>query len=262
MKSKSRIIFITLALLILFAGIVMYARSGSVADNQQRSTTPKSATVADVAPSWVDSVPHKGFVYVKKLIPDMIEDLRYLTNNNFMDCPADGYEANRVILTEQAAKALSGAADEFRKMGYVIQMFDAYRPQAAVDHFVRWAQTDDQRNKADYYPTIAKQNLFPRYIARKSGHSRGSTVDMTIADKATGQEVDMGCHFDFFGEPSWPSFVGTWHGITITEEHHAMRMLLREVMMRHGFKPYDNEWWHFTLKNEPYPKSFFEFPVK
>ena len=270
MKTKSSIIFIILAGLLLCAGIVMYARNGSVTSGQQTTTTDSTtvdtatatAAAADVAPAWVDSVPHKGFVYVKKLIPDLIEDLRYLTSNNFMGSPADGYQANRVILTQEAATALKGAADEFRKMGYVIQMFDAYRPQAAVNHFVRWAQTDDQRNKADYYPTIAKQNLFPKYIARKSGHSRGSTVDMTIADKETGQEVDMGCHFDFFGEPSWPAFVGTWHGITITEEHHAMRMLLREVMMRHGFKPYDNEWWHFTLKNEPYPKTFFEFPVK
>ena len=133
--------------------------------------------------------PHKGFVYVKSLIPDLIEDLRYFTTNNFMGVRADGYEANHAILSKEAATALSKAADELREKGYVVKIFDAYRPQRAVDHFVRWSKTDDQRNKKDYYPDLAKKSLFPQYIATKSGHTKGSTIDMTICYKDTQKEV-------------------------------------------------------------------------
>ena len=208
-----------------------------------------------------ESIPHTGFVYVKDLIPDLIEDLRYNTTNNFMGEPANGYKSNKVILTKKAALALKNAADEFRKMGYVIKVYDAYRPQSAVDHFVRWSKTSDQRNKADYYPTLNKSSLFPRYIARKSGHSKGSTIDMTICYKDTGKEVDMGSHFDFFGTPSHTMFLGKYNGGEVTKEHQKNRLLLRTVMVKYGFKPYDNEWWHFTLKNEPYPQTWFTFPV-
>ena len=206
--------------------------------------------------------PHKGFVYVKNIIPDLIEDLRYFTTNNFMGMKVDGYEANYAILTKEAATALSKAADELREKGYVIKIYDAYRPQRAVDNFVRWAKTDDQRNKQDYYPDFAKESLFPTYIARKSGHTKGSTIDMTICYKDTKEEVDMGGHFDYFGPPSHPSFIGKYSGGEVTQEHKKNRMMLRDVMVRHGFKPYDSEWWHFTLKNEPYPNTYFEFPVK
>lgn len=207
-------------------------------------------------------VPHEGFVYVKNIIPDLIEDLRYFTDNNFMGEKADGYEANYAILSKEAATALSKAADELREKGYVVKIYDAYRPQKAVDHFVRWSKTSDQRNKNDYYPDLAKTSLFPTYIARKSGHSKGSTVDMTICYKDTKEEVDMGSHFDYFGPPSHPSFIGKYPGGEVTQQHKQNRMMLREVMVRHGFKPYDNEWWHFTLRNEPYPTTYFIFPVK
>ena len=206
--------------------------------------------------------PHKGFVYVKNIIPDLIEDLRYFTTNNFMGEKVDGYEANYAILSKEAATALSKAADELREKGYVIKIYDAYRPQKAVDHFVRWSKTDDQLNKKDYYPDLAKSSLFPTYIARKSGHSKGSTIDMTICYKDTKKEVDMGSHFDYFGQPSHPSFTGKYPGGEVTQQHKQNRMMLRDVMVRHGFKPYDNEWWHFTLKNEPYPTTYFEFLVK
>ena len=175
---------------------------------------------------------------------------------------ADGYEANYAILSKEAATALSKAADELREKGYVVKIYDAYRPQKAVDHFVRWSKTSDQRNKKDYYPDLAKTSLFPTYIARKSGHSKGSTIDMTICYKDTKEEVDMGSHFDYFGQPSHPSFIGKYPGGEVTQQHKQNRMMLREVMVRHGFKPYDNEWWHFTLKNEPYPTTHFIFPVK
>ncbi len=206
--------------------------------------------------------PHKGFVYVKNIIPDLIEDLRYFTTNNFMGEKVDGYEANLVILSKEAATALSKAADELREKGYVIKIYDAYRPQKAVDHFVRWSKTDDQRNKKDYYPDLAKKSLFPQYIATKSGHTKGSTIDMTICYKDTQKEVDMGGHFDYFGPPSHPTFTGKYPGGEVTPQHKKNRLMLRELMIRHGFKPYNSEWWHFTLKNEPYPTTFFDFPVK
>ncbi len=209
-----------------------------------------------------ETIPHTGFVYVKNYIPDLIEDLRYFTTNNFMGEQATGYKANRVILSKKAALALKNAADELRTMGYVIKVYDAYRPQSAVDHFVRWSKTSDQRNKADYYPTLSKTSLFPRYIAKKSGHSKGSTIDMTICYKDTGEEVDMGSHFDFFGEASHTMFLGKYSGGEVTKEHQKNRLLLRKTMVKHGFKPYDNEWWHFTLKNEPYPQTWFTFPVE
>ena len=206
--------------------------------------------------------PHEGFVYVKSVIPDLIEDLRYFTTNNFMGERADGYEANHAILSKEAATALSKAADELREKGYVVKIFDAYRPQRAVDHFVRWSKTDDQRNKKDYYPDLAKKSLFPQYIATKSGHTKGSTIDMTICYKDTQKEVDMGGHFDYFGPPSHPTFTGKYPGGEVTPQHKKNRLMLRELMIRHGFKPYNREWWHFTLKNEPYPTTFFDFPVK
>ena len=207
-------------------------------------------------------IPHEGFVYVKDYIPDIIEDLRYNTTNNFMGERADGYEANRAILTVEAAKALKGAAEELRRKGYVIKIYDAYRPQQAVDHFVRWSQSSDERMKAEYYPTLTKKSLFGGYIARKSGHSRGSTIDMTICHLATGQEVDMGGHFAFFGTASHPSFVGKYPLGTVTAENKKMRLMLQHVMRKHGFNSIKNEWWHFTLRNEPYPRKFFNFPVK
>ena len=205
--------------------------------------------------------PHQGFVLVRDYVPDVIEDLRYFTNNNFMGERADGYHANVAIISEQAAIQLREVADELRDMGYVIKIFDAYRPQSAVDHFVRWSKTSDQRNKADYYPELAKSSLFPTYIAKKSGHSKGSTVDLTICYKDTGKEVDMGGHFDYFGPASHTMFLGNYNGGKVTREHQGNRLLLRRVMIKHGFKPYDNEWWHFTLNNQPYPDTFFNFPV-
>jgi len=164
-------------------------------------------------------------------------------------------------VTKQTAVKLKDAADEFRRMGYVIKIFDAYRPQRAVDHFVRWAQGPDEKNKAEYYPTIAKKNLFPRYIAKKSGHSKGSTIDMTICYKDSKKEVDMGSHFDYFGPPSHTSFMGAYPGGNVNKTHNKNRLMLKRVMEKHGFTNYSNEWWHFTLNNQPYPNTYFNFSV-
>lgn len=204
----------------------------------------------------------QGFVYVKDVIPDVIEELRYNTTNNFMGERADGYQANRAILTVEAAQALKGAASELRDKGYVIKIYDAYRPQSAVSHFVQWSKTADERNKADYYPTMSKRSLFGRYISRKSGHSRGSTIDMTICYANSGAEVDMGGHFDFFGQASHTAFVGSYPLGQVTTSHRNMRLMLKDVMTRHGFKAISNEWWHFTLKREPHPTTYYNFPVK
>lgn len=223
--------------------------------------TQPTDTVPDEIVS-VDFEPHPGFVLVRKYIPDVLEDIRYFTTNNFMGEKVNGYEANAAILSKQAAEKLKEAADELREMGYVIKIYDAYRPQQAVDHFVRWAQGPDQKKKKEYYPTIPKSNLFPRYIAKKSGHSKGSTVDMTICHANTGEEVDMGSHFDYFGPASHTAFMGNYPGGTVNKTHNQNRMLLKRVMEKHGFSNYVNEWWHYTLKNQPYPNSYFNFPIK
>lgn len=205
--------------------------------------------------------PHPGFVLVRDYVPDVIEDIRYFSTNNFMGVKVNGYDANAAIVTKQTAVKLKDAADEFRRMGYVIKIFDAYRPQRAVDHFVRWAQGPDEKNKAEYYPTIAKKNLFPRYIAKKSGHSKGSTIDMTICYKDSKKEVDMGSHFDYFGPPSHTSFMGAYPGGNVNKTHNKNRLMLKRVMEKHGFTNYSNEWWHFTLNNQPYPNTYFIFSV-
>ena len=161
------------------------------------------------------------------------------------------------MLTKEAAAALKEASDELMSMGYRLKIFDAYRPQKAVTHFMNWAlDAEDTRMKDYFYPELEKDVLFPQgYIAEHSGHSRGSTVDLTLFDMKTEREVDMGGTFDYFGELSHPDYTD------ITEEQYAMRMLLREVMMKHGFRPLPEEWWHFTLDNEPYPDTYFTFPI-
>ena len=138
-----------------------------------------------------------------------------------------------------------------------LKVFDAYRPAGAVKHFVLWGIEDtDIRMKPYFYPDLVKQELFMKgYIAAKSSHSRGSTVDLTLLDMKTGKEVDMGSPFDYFSEVSHPDYRG------ITGEQYNNRMLLRNAMIRNGFEPIDCEWWHFTLKNEPFPDTYFEFPV-
>lgn len=257
-----RLLALTIPLLLMSACRAQ-TDSKQPAETVARDTVQATALPAESdSLACKDSIPHEGFVYVKDLIPDLVEDLRYATDNNFMGERADGYEANRAIMTRQAAQALKEAADELREMGYLVKVYDAYRPQQAVDHFVRWSKTKDQRNKATYYPTLDKASLFGRYIARRSGHSKGSTIDMTICYKESGEEVDMGSHFDFFGPPSHTMFLGKYSGGNVTKKHQENRLMLQNVMTKHGFKPYTNEWWHFTLKDEPFPQTWFGFPIK
>ena len=199
-----------------------------------------------------------GFVYLNDVAPEIRVELRYNSNNNFMGRRINGYESNSCIISQQAAEALDKAQDELTPQGLYLKIFDAYRPQMAVDHFVKWAEDlTDTLNKAAYYPNIPKSELFQRgYIASRSGHTRGSTVDLTIVYSGYEAELDMGTPWDFFSEKSWPDH----EGISPAQREH--REILRNAMVRNGFRPYDKEWWHFTLENEPYPDTYFNFPVK
>ena len=197
------------------------------------------------------------FISVAELIPDVILDIRYYSTYNFIGERADGYEQPVALLTREAAIALGAVSDELLDKGYRLKIFDAYRPQKAMDHFMRWAKDGkDTRMKEYFYPELEKSDIIPKgYVFERSGHSRGSTVDLTLFDMKSGKEVDMGGTFDYFGELSHPDYVG------ITGEQSSNRMILRDAMTKHGFAPYSAEWWHFTLQNEPFPDTYFTFPV-
>ena len=204
-----------------------------------------------------DALP-EGFVHVRDLIPDVVEQMRYAGEDNFVGTAVDGYLAPRAVLTREAAEALQKAADLARAKGYRLLIFDAYRPQRAVDHFLRWAaDPDDTKTQDHYYPDIKdKRDILKNgYVAARSGHSRGSTVDLTLADE-NGVPIPMGTDFDWFGPRAGHGAKG------LTKEETANRRLLRSIMEKAGFKAYKAEWWHYTLKNEPYPGTYFDFPVQ
>jgi D-alanyl-D-alanine dipeptidase len=200
----------------------------------------------------------EGFVYVNDVIPDLKVELRYFSSNNFVGKPINGYETNRLILSEAAAHALKLVQQELEQQGMCLLVFDGYRPQRAVNHFMQWAQDlNDTINKHSFYPEVNKKDLFKEeYIATRSGHSKGSTVDLTIFSDATNAPLDMGTDYDFFGRESWIHHEG------LTEIQKKNRQILQTVMLKHGFNNYTKEWWHFTLKNEPFPNTYFDFPVK
>ena len=243
--------------------------------------------------SGIDS---SQFVTIADVVPDVILEIRYYGTYNFVGSRIDGYEEPTALLTKQAADSLKKVSDDVMKQGYRLKIYDAYRPQKAVDHFVRWAQDlEDTKMKQYFYPDLDKSVLFPQeYICLKSGHTRGSTLDLTLFDMATEKELDMGGTFDWFGPESHPDFCGNpetgeytgglgdssfrrlGKSLTspndqttntpisqrvITAEQFAHRMILRRAMLAHGFKPFDTEWWHFTLKDEPFPNTYFTFPV-
>lgn len=199
-----------------------------------------------------------GFVSIGEAIPDVLLDIRYYSTYNFVGARVDGYEQPVALLTREAADALKRVSDDMRAQGLRLVIYDAYRPQRAVDHFVRWAEdVADVSMKPVFYPGVDKADLFDRgFIAKRSGHSRGSTVDLTLLDERSGKLIDMGGPFDFFGELSHPDYAG------VTDAQHANRMLLQSAMVKHGFRPLSTEWWHFTLKDEPFPTTYFDFPVR
>lgn len=205
-----------------------------------------------------NTYPPEGFVYLQEVIPDMELEVRYYDNNNFMGRPVNGYTKPVIIISRAAATSLNLVAADLRKEGYRLKVFDAYRPQRAVNNFVEWAKDpSDTLTKAEFYPLISKDRLFDLgYIASRSGHTRGSTIDLSLVQADTGKELDMGSSYDFFGDISH-------HGTgKISKQQEINRNILRDAMLRHGFKLYSAEWWHYSLPNEPFPDTYFDFPIK
>ena len=200
----------------------------------------------------------EDFGYIINEIPDIRLEIRYATKENFMDRVVNGYSSPKVVLTKKALSALKKAQTEFMQLGYGIKVFDAYRPQRAVDEFMQWIKEEkDTIMKYKYYPQLDKKNLVPQgYIAEKSGHSRGSTLDLSLVyldGEKKGEEVDMGGEWDYFGKRS------NYDYPEISSKQKENRALLQKIMIKHGFLPYAEEWWHFTLAKEPFPNQYFDF---
>ena len=217
------------------------------------------------------------FVNLTDVVPDAILEIRYFGTYNFVGERIDGYLEPTALLTREAADSLKAVSDDVKAQGYRLKIYDAYRPQMGVDHFMRWAaNVPDTLMKPYFYPDLDKSVLFDQeYICAKSGHTRGSTLDLTLFDMQTEKELDMGGTFDWFGPESHPDFCGNPEtmeytgdnskspvGRTITTEQFHNRMILRQAMLRHGFKAMPTEWWHFTLNDEPFPDTYFTFPVR
>jgi D-alanyl-D-alanine dipeptidase len=198
-----------------------------------------------------------AFVDAASIVPGLIADMRYAGPHNFVGRPIDGYEAPRCLLTKAAADALAQVARDLAPRGFVLKAFDCYRPTRAVANFERWARDlTDTAAKAEFYPDVDKRTLFrDGYISSRSGHSRGSTIDLTLA-RADGHELDMGTPFDFFSPRSWAA------AANISGDAQANRAMFAATMRRRGFRPYGKEWWHFTLSHEPFPDTYFDFPVR
>lgn len=198
-----------------------------------------------------------GFVDARVMIPALVVEMRYAGRENFVGRPIDGYNAPVCLLTQQAASALAQVQQQLAASGLGLKVFDCYRPARAVADFAQWARDpQDQARKADYYPNVDKSRLFELgYIAERSGHSRGSTLDVTLVDLKTKTEIDMGSSYDLFDTRSWPT------DQTVSPAQRENRMKLQSVMTAHGFRPLAEEWWHFTLNAEPHPDTYFDFPV-
>mgnify|MGYP003309374137 FL=1 len=201
------------------------------------------------------------FYEVNSFLSDEVQpiqtDVRYFSADNFVGEVITGYNAEKILMSLEAALALAAIQIELGERGLGLKVFDAYRPQQAVDDFARWAEDiNDTSTKAEYYPNIAKQDLFSLgYIAAQSGHSRGSTVDLTLVELITGDELDMGAPWDLFDPISWPT------SLEVSLPQKTNRETLREIMLRYGFNPLREEWWHFTLDDEPFPDTYFDFPI-
>ena len=223
-----------------------------------------------------------GFVDAATVIPGLVVEMRYFGHHNFLGRPVAGYEAPRCLLTRQAANALAQVQAELKPMGLGLKVYDCYRPQRAVSDFVAWAKDlQDKTTKAEFYPTVPKDQLFKRgYIAAKSSHSRGSTTDLTIiplpappqpaykpgqklrpcfapaGQRFADNSLDMGTGFDCFSALSHTA------NPKMGPQQRVNRLLLKSLMDKYGFQNLDEEWWHFTLRNEPFPNTYFDFPVR
>jgi D-alanyl-D-alanine dipeptidase len=202
--------------------------------------------------------PSPGFVAAAAVAPGLMVDMRYAGSRNFVGRRIDGYDTAVCLLTPEAATALAAVLRDLAASGRGLKVYDCYRPARAVADFAAWARDlDDQSTKAEYYPNVDKDQLFALgYIAERSGHSRGSTVDITLVDLATGAELDMGTPYDLFDPRSWPS------DTSVSAEAQANRRALHDAMAARGFRPLREEWWHFTLNSEPHPDTYFDFPVR
>lgn len=200
----------------------------------------------------------EGFVYLEDIDSTIIQEIKYFTTDNFVGRPIKGYEAPRCILTKETALALKSLQEELRYQALGLKVFDAYRPQMAVDDFIAWSKDiKDQKMKKSFYPDVNKADFFKlNYLAEKSGHTRGSTVDLTIVRLLDKKEMDMGTPFDFMDELSHP------FSKEVDASVRNNRLYFRDQMLEAGFVGVDTEWWHFTLKNEPFPETYFNFPVK
>ncbi|MFC4721089.1 M15 family metallopeptidase [Geojedonia litorea] len=200
----------------------------------------------------------KGFVYAHEVIPDLDVELRYFSSHNFVGDTIEGYKANKLIITLETANALYKVQSELQQQNLCLKVYDGYRPQRAVNHFIAWAKDlTDTINKQEFYPEVDKRFLFrDGYIASRSGHSRGSTLDLTIIDGITSEPLDMGSPYDFFGEQSWVAYED------LSNAQKLNRQLLQTIMLKHGFRNYPQEWWHFTLRDEPFPDTYFDFEVE
>ena len=202
------------------------------------------------------STDKSDFALISSVIDDAAFDIRYYSSNNFTAHKINGYKAPNAYLTKEALSALAKAAEDLRQQGYRLLIWDSYRPQKAVDNFVKWINDENDAGDKSFYPDIEKSRLLAgNYIAAKSGHTRGSTVDLTIIKK-DGGFVDMGGTFDLFSEISHPDYA------ELTDEQKHNRQILHDAMIKAGFEGIDSEWWHFTLKNEPYQDTYFDFDVE
>jgi D-alanyl-D-alanine dipeptidase len=197
------------------------------------------------------------FIDISAEIPGIITDVKYYTGENFVGERIDGYEAPIILLTEKAAKALGKVQKQLMKEGFGLKVFDGYRPKRAVEHFIRWGnQAENGKTKAAFYPDKTRKEIFEGgFIATESSHTRGSTVDLTVVHLGSGKEVDMGGAFDYFSEISYSDYDH------LTIEQSKNRVQLRYLMRSEGFEPMQQEWWHFTLSNEPYPETYFDFSI-
>ena len=198
---------------------------------------------------------NNDFIDIKEYIPSIFIDLKYASNDNFTGHIVNGYESPKCLLTIEAARSLRYIQTILNKSGYSLKIYDAYRPQRSVNHFINWSKNlSDTINKRYYYPNLAKSILFKLgYIASKSSHSRGSTVDLTLVDITSGKEVDMGSPYDFFGLESSHDY----KNISNTQKNN--RKFLLDIMTKNGFSSYSKEWWHYTFIDEPFPTTYFDF---
>lgn len=223
-----------------------------------RSTIASAMLLAALAANAQAQEMPSGFVDAADQIEGAVVEMRYAGPHNFVGRPIDGYRRARCLLTQQAATALAAVQRDLHARGFGLKLFDCYRPARAVAHFMRWAREPaDTARKAEFYPQVDKRDLFRLgYIAARSGHSRGSTVDLTLVRLGGHEELDMGTAFDLFSPRSAPG------DGSVTQQQRTNRALLAAAMRQRGFRPYDKEWWHFTLRNEPFPRTYFDFVVQ